>query len=62
MGMSSILRGFYTVVLSTRNISPLCPLALLTVNLIQLTTPIFVYGNFGSVLLFNLTEIFLLYA
>ena len=57
MGMSSILRGFCTV-LSTRNISPLCLLALLTVNLIHLTTPILVYGNVGSVLLFYLLEIF----
>ena len=62
MGMSSILRAFCTVVLSTRYISPLSPLALLTVNLIQLTTPILVYGNVGSVLLFYLLEIFLLYA
>ena len=44
MEMSSILRGFCTVVLSTKNISPLCLLAQLIVVLIQLTIPILVYG------------------
>ena len=58
MGLSSILRGFCTV-LSARNISPLCLRTQLIVVLIQLTIPIFAYGNvyifrgFRTVVLFT---------